>query len=84
MEEEILNSHEAYEKKRAEMKEKYHDAIIAIAGANDVPVDDGFNMLEANIIHGAEYAYVKVEEFKADYAELKGYAEQNAEEEGLN
>ena len=79
-----LNSHEAYEKKRAEMKEKYHYAVFAIAEANDMPIDDAFNMLESNIIYGGEYPYVKVEEFKADYAELKGYADENAKEAGLN
>lgn len=81
--EEIIDYHEAYAKKRAEMKEKYKEAIEAIAVANDMPLDDAFNMLEANIIHGAQYAYVKVEDFKTDYEELLEYSKHNAEEAGL-
>lgn len=69
---------EKYALLRAEMKGKYHDAIVAISNANRVPLDDAFNMLEANIIHGANYPYVRVEEFKADYELLKGYSDEIA------
>lgn len=84
MEEEIINYHEAYEKKRAEMKKEYEFAVNAISRANDVPVDDAFNMLEANVIYGGNYPYVNAEAFTKDYEELKGYSDHNAEEAGLD
>jgi hypothetical protein len=69
---------EKYALLRAEMKGKYHDAIVAIANANRVPLDDAFNMLEANIMRGGNYPYVRVAEFKADYETLKGYSDEIA------
>jgi hypothetical protein len=59
-----------YEEKKAEMEKKYAKAVEAIAEVNEVDSGVAFEMLRANIIDGADNAYVNVEEFKKDYAEL--------------
>lgn len=69
---------EKYAQKRAEMKGKYHDAIVALSTANRVPLDDAFNMLETNVARGGTYPYVNVAQFQADYDELKGYSDEIA------
>lgn len=64
-----------YKEKKAEMKKKYEYAIDAISVANGVDVGVALDMLEANIMRGAQYAYVNVDEFKKDYEELLAYCE---------
>ena len=59
-----------FKDKKVAMMEKYKYAVYAISIANNMPIDDAFDMLEANIIRGANNAYVNVDEFKKDYEDL--------------
>lgn len=59
-----------FREKLLEMRVKYGKAIEAIGEANHIPVDVAQDYLEANIMKGANYPYVNVEEFKKDYDEL--------------
>lgn len=62
-----------YKEKKDEMRKKYEYAINAISVANNVDVGVAFEMLRADIIDGAKYPIVNLEEFKADYDELLSY-----------
>lgn len=59
-----------YNDKKEELKMKHERAVRALAYANDVDMDMALDMLEANINRGANYPYVKEEEFKKDWQEL--------------
>ena len=59
-----------YKEKKNEMMKKYDYAVKAISAAKDVDMGVAFEMLRANIIDGAQYPYVNIEEFKQDYENL--------------
>ena len=82
-----LDLHEQYAKKAAEMKEKYHEAIYAIADTRGVPVGDAFDMLKA-VCRGGDYlegieVEVDLDELKKDTAELTMISDQIAKANGL-
>ncbi len=65
----------SYKEKKEEMKKKYEYAINAVSAANGVDVGVAFEMLRADIINGANYPIVNIEEFKKDYDELLSYCQ---------
>lgn len=80
-----LNLHELYANKANEMKEKYHDAIYAIADKYGVDLGIAFDMLKA-ICRGGNYGEgidINTEELKKDYLELADISEQIAKMNGL-
>lgn len=76
---------ELYTKKKEEMKEKYHDAINAIAEKNGVDVGVAFDMLTATVNTEDYTAGIEFdrEELKKDYFELLGISERLAKANGL-
>lgn len=62
-----------YKEKKDEMKKKYEEAVKLVGIANGVDMGVAFEMLRANVIDGATYPVVNVEEFKKDYEELLSY-----------
>lgn len=80
---EEVDLHELYAKKAEEIKEKYHEAIVAISNKHGVDVGVAYDMLKAtcrggNYLDGVE-TEINRDELKADYLELLAISDEIAE-----